>query len=162
MAIKKSDKSRKHTSRNLEDHVINTAEAEIFDTDTDKVEKYQVSQGEIHSSTHLEDDTGEGSVAIIRFFDFKANPEAFHRHTPSKQELFNAHSKQIEIQLWNDGLEVMPEVKPQVILNKRRTGYRIVVGATPKKSDWLSWERRGAKTLTQIVNDPRTDSEKLH
>lgn len=109
-----------------------------------------VSKIETASETHLEDDTGHGEAAIIRCFEFAANPEAFKQHKPTKQELFNHHSKGIEIMLWKDGMKVMPEIAPRIILNKRNTKYRIFVGARPMKGHLL---REAPKTLSQIAHN---------
>lgn len=101
------------------------------------------------SETHLEDDAGEGEAAIIRMFEYGANPLAFSQHTPTKQELFNYHHKQIEITLWSDGLKIIPEVNPTVTINKDGSKYRIFVGAKAQKGHILS-ER--PKTLTEIAH----------
>lgn len=108
-----------------------------------------VSNIEAQSTTVLEDDRGHGGAAIIRMFEFAANPEAFKQHTPTKQELFNYHAKGIEIQLWADGFNVMPEVEPRVILNKRKTKYSIFVGAQPRAG-------------MTVLEKPRTLSEIAH
>src|ERR1700722_8320586 len=71
------------------------------------------------STTHLEDDEGFGGAAIIRVFEFAANPEAFKQHPPTKQELFNSHYKWIEVMLWKDGLKVYAEVPPKLTINKK-------------------------------------------
>lgn len=102
-----------------------------------------------HSETHLEDDPGEGDAAIIRMFEFSANPEAFKLHQPTKQELFNNHYKHIEVILWRDGLKVMPEVNPKVTINKKKTKYRIFVGATPQKGHLLRETPQTLKELTK-------------
>ena len=101
------------------------------------------------SKTHLEDDTGSGDAAIIRMFEFGVNHEAFKQHQPTKQELFNSHYKGIEVMLWRDGLKVMPEVEPQLTFNKKKTKYRIFVGAKPMKGHLLTEQ---PKTLSQIIN----------
>ncbi len=101
------------------------------------------------SETHLEDDLGSGEAAIIRVFEFAASPEAFRAHTPTRQELFNYHSKGIEVMLWKDGMTVMPDVDPKVTINEKQTKYRIFVGAKPMKGHTLH-ER--PQTLSQIVH----------
>ncbi len=108
-----------------------------------------ISKVETTSETHLEDDKGYGEAAIIRMFEFAANPEAFKQHTPTKQELFNYHHKQIEITLWGDGMKVIPEVTPRVTISKNKKKYRIFVGAKPMKGHILQEQ---PKTLSQIAH----------
>lgn len=149
MAVK--NKKVKEKNNDLNDFVDakNTlTEENTVDSPTGKVE-WDVQQGEVHSNTTFEDDQGHGKKIIVRSFDFKANPEAFRHHTPSKQELFNAHANQIETILWKDGLQVMGDVAPRLMLSKKRDGYRIVVGAEPAKG-FLLHDR--PQTLTQIAN----------
>lgn len=101
---------------------------------------------EADSGVHLEDDHGTGAAAIIRVFEFSANPEVFKIHKPTNQELFNAHVHQIKMMLWGDGLEVMEEATPRVKISKNKKNYRIIIGCKPR--------------LGQILNDkPRTLSE---
>lgn len=110
---------------------------------------WEVSDLATTSTTHLEDDTGEGKAAIIRMFEFEAKPYAFAIHTPSKQELFNTHLKGIEVMLWRDGLKIMTEVQPSLTINSKKTKYRIWVGAEPAKGHLLM-ER--PQTLSEIAN----------
>ena len=150
--VKKVKKERLASSKDLTDHVIAETKATVVDS-KDKGYDYDIKQGEVHSDTHLEDDTGHGKSIIIRSFDFKANPQAFKERTPSKQELFNAHLKQIELVLWKDGLKIMPDVTPQLILSKKRDGYRIVVGAEPQKGQIISAFDQGKhQTLSQAAH----------
>lgn len=132
---------------------VGITEYDSVDSSTGNVQ-WNVQQGEVHSSTNLEDDEGSGAAVIIRSFDFKANPQAFHIHVPSKQELFNAHAKQIEVLLWKDGMQVMSDVSPKVMISKNKQNYRIVVGAEPAKGHILS---QPTQTLSQITNDPKSD-----
>lgn len=113
-----------------------------------------ISKVEAESETHLEDDIGTGGAAVIRMFEFKANPQAFKQYTPTKQELFNSHYKFIESTLWMDGLKVIPEVNPTVTLNKRNTKYRIFVGAEPAKGHLLNVAPR---TLSEIAHNKPHD-----
>lgn len=140
MAVKKVKKERLASSKDIEDHILGETSATVhsgLDTNA-KGYNYDVKQGEVHSDIKLEADQGDGKTIVIRSFDFKANPAAFKERTPSKQELFNAHAKQIEIILWKDGLKVMPDVRPQLILDKKQRGYRIVVGAEPEKGHLIN------------------------
>lgn len=109
-----------------------------------------VSKIDTQSETHLEEDTGYGEVALIRRFEFAANPEAFKLHTPSKQELFNYHAKAIEVMLWKDGLTIMPDIAPRLSINKRKTKYHIFVGAKPQRGHLL---KEQPKTLSQIAHN---------
>ena len=111
---------------------------------------WDASQIEVESDTHLEDDEGVGSAAIIRCFEFAANPQAFGEHQPTKQELFNSHLKGIETMLWRDGMKIMPEVQPRIIFEQ--TTYKIFVSATPMRGHIL---RERPQTLSQIANDER-------
>ena len=108
-----------------------------------------ISKVETQSETHLEDDVGYGDAAIVRMFEFAVNPEAFQQYTPTRQELFNYHYKQIEIALWGDGLKVMPDVNPTINMSKDKTKYRIFVGAKPMKGHILTERPR---TLSQIAH----------
>ncbi len=110
---------------------------------------WEASQLNTESKTHLEDDSGTGAAAIIRIFTFAANPEVFKVHKPTKQELFNYHSKFIEMMLWKDGMKVVPEVAPKILINRKKTKYRIMVGAMPQKGHIL---REQPQTLTEIAH----------
>ncbi len=152
MAVKKVQKERLASSKDLNDHILGETKAKVLDTNS-KGADYDVKQGEVHSDIHLEEDTGHGKSIIIRSFVFKANPQAFKERTPSKQELFNAHAKQIEIVLWKDGLKVMPDVTPQLILAKNRHYYRIIVGAEPAKGQLISGlDQNKHQTLAQAAH----------
>lgn len=147
MAVKKADKNRVHTSRELEDHVV-------AQTTIDKQEgidpQYEVTEGEVHSSTNLEDDKGFGKAVVIRFFNFKANPAAFRAYIPTGQELFNAHRPQIESLLYADELQIMDEFTPRVTIAKNKKSYKIVVAGLP----W-GMQKTYIPTLSQIANDPQ-------
>lgn len=161
MAKLKKVQERVASSTDLNDHLIGETKVKVINTvdSKEKIHDYEVKQGEVTSNTHLEDDEGIGDAIIVRSFDFQANPEAFRSRTPSKQELFNAHAKQIEIHLWKDGLQVMPDVKPQLILSKQRNHYRIVVGAEPRKGQFISSRDHDKfQTLSQAAHGRyRTD-----
>lgn len=120
-----------------------TIEGNIEDWGLDDISKVETS-----SDTHLEDDLGSGDAVIIRVFEFSANPDVFKRHTPTKQELFNYHAKGIEVMLWQDGLTVVPEVAPRVVVNKKKTKYHIFVGAMPSKGHLLNVV---PQTLTDVM-----------
>lgn len=149
-------KSRMASSKDIEDHIVGETAATVHNSTLDGKQSsvhYDVKQGEVHSDIHLEDDEGHGKTIVVRSFDFKANPNAFREYTPSKQELFNAHAKQIESYLWTDGLKVMPDVHPQIILSKKRDGYRIVVGAEPRQGQIITKrDMDKVQTLSQAAH----------
>lgn len=77
-------------------------------------------------------DLGTGQAAIIRTFEFKANPEVLKREMPTKQQLFDNHAAQIKLFLWKDGLEPIDTVEPRIVLSKNKDNYRIYVGCKAK------------------------------
>lgn len=146
--LKKADKDRSQSSRELSDHIVQSGQV----LDEQSIEgqsnvQYDVQQGEVHSDVRLEDDKGIGQAVVLRHFDFSANPEAFRAHTPSKQELFNAHKNQIYALLMADQLKVFEEVSPKIILDKKKRGYRIIVAALP-----FGMNRTHIPTLSEIAN----------
>lgn len=145
MAIKKADKSRVHTSRELSDHVVQQA---TVDKQEGIDPQYEVTQGEVHSSTTLEHDTGTGKAVVMKFFEFHANPEAFRARIPTGQELFNAHKRQIEHVLRQEDLEIFEGFAPKINISKNKRSYRIVVAGLP----W-GLSRTKIKTLSEIAND---------
>lgn len=154
--IKKADKNRSVSSRNMDDHLVAEAIAvEKSGIDGEKEVQWEAKQGEVHSDVKLEDDSGQGRKVVIRVFDFKANPESFKHHTPSKQDLFNSSLNEIERVLWKDGLMFMKEVEPQLKLSKDKTHYRIVVGAEARSGEFFS---DTAQTLSQIVHGNNASS----
>lgn len=110
---------------------------------------HDVQSIEAESETKLEDDVGHGNAAIIRCFKFGINPKAFQEHPPTKQELFNSHHKGIEIALWRDGLKVLPDVNPRIVIDQKNMSYQIFVGAQPMKGHIL---REQPKTLSQLAH----------
>lgn len=154
-AVKKVKKERLTSSTDINDHILGETTVKVINSldSSANGHDYEVKQGEVHSDIKLEADEGDGKTIVIRSFDFKANPQAFKERTPSKQELFNAHAKQIEIVLWKDGLKVMPDVAPQLILDKKRRGYRIVVGAEPAKGQLINaLDNDKFQTLSQAAH----------
>ena len=104
--------------------------------------------GEVKSDTHLEDDKGTGANVVIRSFVFSVNPESFKQHKPSKQELFNYHTKQIQVLLWEDDLVALPHIAPGLKFNKKNNKYIITVGAQARKGRIFHDK---AKTLSEVV-----------
>lgn len=158
MAIKKT-KNRDASKRDLEEHIVAEAVLSEKAADTSGISgldsvsdlQWKATQGEVHSDTKLEDDHGTGQKVVLRSFDFSANPAAFKERTPSKQELFNAHAKQIEYFLYQDGLIQMPEVNPRLILSKNRKHYRIIVAASARFGQHFN---DTARTLTELTHGP--------
>lgn len=110
---------------------------------------HDVKDIEVQSQTKLESDEGHGNAAIIRTFVFGMNPQAFKEYQPTKQELFNSHHKGIEVALWKDGMKVMPEVNPRVLIEPEKMRYRIIVGAKPMKGHLL---REKPMTLSELAH----------
>lgn len=115
----------------------------------DEATSYDVKSIEVQSQTKLESDEGYGKAVVLRMFEFKMNPLTFSTVRPSHQDLFNAHYKGIETTLWKDGLKVLPDINPRILINQEEQTYRIFVGATPAKGQLLKEE---PKTLSEIVH----------
>ena len=54
-----------------------------------------------------------------------------------------------ELALWKDGMSVMPEVEPKVIIDPKAAKYMIFVGAQPMRGHML-------------MEQPKTLAEQLH
>ena len=106
---------------------------------------WDAAQSQVDSETKLEADTGVGKAAIIRQFTFKVNPQTFKNNPPSKQQLFNAHLKQVEILLWQDGMKIMTDVQPQLKVGKKF--YTIIVGAVPQRGQLLTQQPQLLKDI---------------
>lgn len=109
--------------------------------------EHEIESVETQSTTNLELDKGVGNAAIIRMFEFAINPVVFEQHPPTKQDLFNAHHKGIEMALWRDGLKVIPSVNPGITVEQSK--YRIWVGAAPMKGHIL---QEHTNTLSELVH----------
>lgn len=101
-------------------------------------DKYEVEQVQVESKTHLEDDKGKGKELILRFFEYTANPEMFKNKLPSAQELFNAHHREMEIKLWQDGLIPDANIEPRLLLSKNKSHYKFVIGCRLGKGQILT------------------------
>lgn len=110
---------------------------------------YELNSVETQSDTKLESDEGTGIPVIIRTFEFGANLVAFKDHTPTKQELFDAHKKGLEMHLWRDGMIYFDQVEPQITFNKKGTKYKIIIAALPARGNVLL---ETPQTLSQIAN----------
>lgn len=113
-----------------------------------KESNYELKSLEVESKTKLEDDEGYGSAAIIRCFEFGMNPESFRQYQPTRQELFNSHYKGIEVALWKDGLKVIPEVNPRIVIEENLGRYKIFVSAKPMKGHLL---KQVPQTLRELA-----------
>lgn len=118
-----------------------------------KEQTYDASSVEAKSEqTHLEDDIGVGEATVLRNFVFAidlSKTNVWLERRPTKQDLFNAHLKGIEMALWKDGLKVWPDVAPQLMFDVNNLKYTIIVAARPMKGFMLQ-ER--PQTLAEIVN----------
>lgn len=114
---------------------------------------YDVKSIEAESQTKLEEDVGYGNALVIRMFEFRVDPLVFYQHMPTTQELFNSHYKGIELTLWKDGLKVIPEVNPRIVVDEQNGTYQIFVGAAPAKGHLL---KEQPQTLSQIVHGGNT------
>lgn len=111
--------------------------------------KYEVEQVQTESKTHLEDDKGQGGEIILRFFEYTANPETFKDRIPSGQQLLNAHLKEMEIKLWQDGLKPDPRIEPRLLFSKDRTHYKFVIGCRLGTGQILT---ETPMTLTEVAH----------
>lgn len=104
---------------------------------------------EVQSQTKLEQDEGYGNVVVVRQFTFGMNPEAFKLARPTKQDIFNAHYKGIEIHLWKDGWKVEPDINPRIVVNPEKMQYTIFVSARPMKGQRVLEK---PLTMSEVVN----------
>ncbi len=128
---------------NIKGDVLDTGLKDVKDTSSTTIET--------KSDTNLEMDQGYGDAAVLRMFEFQGNPEVFRMNPPTRQDLFNAHMKGIEIALWRDNLTPIPEITPRIHLSERTYKYRIWVTAKAAKGHILS-ARDVPKTLSEIVH----------
>lgn len=118
-----------------------------------KEQTYDASSIEAKSEkTHLEDDMGVGEATVLRNFVFAIDIKNAHlwlERQPTKQDLFNAHIKGIEMALWKDGLKIWPDVKPQLTFDTAGLKYTIIVAARPMNG-FILQER--PQTLSEIAH----------
>lgn len=112
---------------------------------------YDLSHIEAESKTKLEDDIGIGAAVVIRHFEFGINAEAFKKHPPTHQELFNSHLKGIEIALWKDGLAINPDIPPRIVIDEKGMRYHIFIASKPSKGHILP-HGVNPQTLKQIAH----------
>ena len=81
-------------------------------------------------------DEGKGKPYIVRQFEFAFNPEAVNKikqkkiPAPTRQELFNYHWRQIQTELWKDGLVAYQGAEPRMMIDKRK--YKIILLCEPR------------------------------
>jgi hypothetical protein len=145
-----------HDVGTVRDENVTKFHSELSNTDyiRDDATNYDAKSIEVESQTKLEADEGTGGAAIIRCFEFRMNPVTFATIMPTTQDLFNSHHKGIEIALWKDGMTVLPDVNPRVVINRETGTYQIFVGAKPSKGQLLH-ER--PQTLSQLAHGGHTN-----
>ena len=111
--------------------------------------QHEVESVEAQSKTTLEMDQGTGKPIIMRSFTFKADKKVFEIAPPTKQELFNAHARGLEMSLWRDGLVFEQLHEPHILFNKNYTSYTIFVVATPANGQTVLEK---PQTLSEITN----------
>ena len=99
-----------------------------------------------------------GNAVVMRFFEYRANPQAFKLKPPSVQELFDFHVKEIQLALWKDGLKPIIEVQPRFMQSKDTKYYRFVVAASPLRGQMVN---ETPKTLTEILREAQPNSIKV-
>lgn len=93
---------------------------------------------------------------IIREFMFSFNPETVSKirqkqiEAPTRQGLFNAHLKQIEIMLWGDGLVFDTEFQPRIVIGKKK--YKIVIVCKQRQGVMLGMANKPI-TLTEALTN---------
>lgn len=102
-------------------------------------------------------DEGRGKTIAIRAFTFKMNPEMMKKYV-SKQELFNAHAKQLSTILWGDGLRPYEGSSPRVIINKKKNIYQILVPCEARLG--VVFPDRPKNLTQELMKNGKLDSHK--
>lgn len=102
--LKSGETSKHHSSRNIDDHV----KSRIVSTDG----QFEGNEVEVQSDPLIDKESGR--PIVLRTFEFKKSAD-FDKLNPTKQELFNAHEKQLRIFLWKDGLEPVESMPPRIV-----------------------------------------------
>lgn len=145
MAINRQVKEK--GKRKMEDHITDASwGVEKDGIAPGKDIQWEATKGEVHSSTRLEDDAGEGAEAVIRCFAYQLPPNLPQQ--PSHADILGFHRKRIEVFLWKDGLELVDE--PKVVFGKKGK-FEIFAVCRPSKGN-LIWNHK-ARTLTEIIQD---------
>lgn len=137
-----NNKNTAHDNRDLNAHKSADFSVDIDDN------TWEGSQLEATSDPLI--DSNQGKPYVIRFFEYSINPQV--EYTPSKQELFNHHYKQIRNDLWKDGLTAVESVSPRVLFSKDKKKYYIAVTAEPKLNVAILEK---TQTLQQIINQKK-------
>jgi len=122
-------------------------EKDAKDAPTKDIE-WEGEEVQAESTTKIQEDKGTGQPIILRFFDFAANKEVFAQHTPTAQELFNAHRNGMEAMLWTDGLTPCEAIEPRILFAKDKSHYRFVVSCIPSSGNTII---ETTKTLSDIL-----------
>jgi hypothetical protein len=132
------EKPALHDNRNYEDHL--GAKVESHNEDG----KWEGQELGVTSDPLI--DAGTGKFVLIRKFDYALKPGLKKKEQPkNKQEIFNAHTRQIREFIWKDGMTIREDVPPRVILGKK--GYMIFVTCEAKSG--VMWNDK-AQTLQEI------------
>jgi len=100
----------------------------------------------------------KGKPYIIRQFQFTFNPETLRKikekkiPAPTQQELFNSNWRQIEIELWKDGLVASREVDPRMIIGKKR--YKIILLCEPRFKTLVVQKPQTLQEITKPAKNP--------
>lgn len=98
-------------------------------------------------------ETGKrGQTILLRSFYFKANPEAMKRDKPTKQQIFNSHSKQLGLMLYSDGLVPFEEIDPKIIISKKRDEYKIFVACEARTGVTFAETPQLLQDITKPIN----------
>lgn len=133
-----------------------TRKEKNFNIEADHEKKFEIEKGdekwigeelEVTSDKPLED-AGTGDKYSIRTFYFKFHPDIVNgkKKLPTKQELFNAHLKQIELEIWKDGMAVEKHQEPQLKYNKEGYAIGLLCGVSSRTTD-------SAMTLQEILKN---------
>lgn len=74
-------------------------------------------------------DEGKGEKFVLRHFEYRMNPEIIGKNI-TKQELFDAHARQMRDSLWEDGLVPVKEADPRIVV--QGDIYRIFITCRPR------------------------------
>lgn len=136
----KPKRDTSHLNRKLDDH-----KALSFELEKNR-QTWEGNTLEVKSDPLI--DAGVGKPYILRCFEFRINPLV--KQTPTRQELFNHHWRQIQSMLWADGLKAYEAVNPRIIVGKQ--SYRIFVTAEPRLSNGIAISLgEKPRTLQQII-----------
>lgn len=128
--------------------------ADILEGDKYQVQDEHTWTGQevgVNSNVPLVDEAS-GPVRIVREFKFNLNPDLIKKikrgevPNPTNQELFNAHHRQLEMEIWKDGLVFDLDHEPRMTRGKK--GYRIILACKPRVGVMV---REKPQTLQEIT-----------